>query len=210
MALLFIPTIVNAEVKVLNLKDTLAEKGIEIADENYKETGDQIKIYLFRWSSCSHCYDFLVYLNSIVSEYGHMFKLRSYETITNSDNDAVMKKVKAYFNESTDSGVPFIVIGNKTFTGYSSRKDEDILKAIKEEYESSERFDVFDAMESSQTTTNITSTTTTTTTSKTPETTKKANKVVEYIQNNVIYIAAGIVVIILLVLLFRKGNNRAE
>ena len=147
VALLLVPVLVSAEVKVLDLKDTLEDKGITLADENYKETDDQIKIYLFRWSGCSHCYDFLVYLNSLVPEYGHMFKLRSYETTTNEDNEAVMKKVKEYFNDGDKPGVPYIVIGDTTFYGYSERMDEQILTAIKSEYDKTDRFDVFDALE---------------------------------------------------------------
>ena len=147
MSILFIPLFVNAEVKVLGLKDTLEEKGITIADSNYSETNEQIKIYLFRWSSCSHCYDFLVYLNSIIPEYGEMFKLRSYETTTNSDNQLVMEKVKKYFGEADKTGVPYIVIGKKTFYGFGDSMKNDIIEAIKTEYETSEKFDVFDALE---------------------------------------------------------------
>lgn len=145
--LAFIPIMVNAEVHVLNLRDTLEEKGITISDENYKETEDQIKIYLFRWSNCIHCYDFLNYLNSILPEYGYMFKLRSYETSTNSDNEAIMAKIQAFFKESDNNGVPYIIIGNKTIYGYSSRMDETILSAIQKEYKSKKRYDVFDEME---------------------------------------------------------------
>ena len=147
MVIAFIPTFVKAEVKVLNLRDTLAEKEITIADENYKETDEQIKIYLFRWSSCSHCYDFLTYLNSLVPEYGHMFKLRSYETTTNSDNEKVMKKVKKYFGDEEKEGVPYIVIGENTFYGFGTSSEEKVKEAIKKEFESGTRFDVFDAME---------------------------------------------------------------
>lgn len=147
MILAFMPTFVKAEVKVLNLRDTLEEKEITIADENYKETDEQIKIYLFRWSSCSHCYDFLTYLNTLVPEYGHMFKLRSYETTMNSDNEGVMEKVKKYFGDEEKTGVPYIVIGENTFYGFGDSSKEKILDAIKSEFESSNRFDVFDAME---------------------------------------------------------------
>ena len=147
MMIAFIPSFVKAEVKVLDLKDTLTEKGITIADDNYKETEDQIKVYLFRWSSCSHCYDFLVYLNTLVPEYGHMFKLRSYETTTNEDNDAVMKKVKKYFGDEDKTGVPYIIIGESTFYGFGDNSKDKIKEAIKAEYESTNRFDVFEELE---------------------------------------------------------------
>lgn len=146
-ALLLVPIIVRAEVKVLDLRDTLEEKEITIADNNYKENDEQIKIYLFRWASCSHCYDFLVYLNSLVPEYGHMFKLRSYETTTNQDNNAVMEKVKKYFGDGDKGGVPYIVIGKETFYGFGESSKNKIVDAIKSLYESKDRFDVFDALE---------------------------------------------------------------
>lgn len=182
-ALLFIPSLVNAEVQVLDLKETLEEKGITIKDENYKETDEQIKIYLFRWSGCSHCYDFLVYLNSLVPEYGHMFKLRSYETTTNADNEAVMKKVKEYFGDGNKSGVPYIVIGDTTFYGYSERMDDSILEAIKTEYEKTKRFDVFDALEEKE---------------------SKKNP------NDGLYIIIPIVVIILGAIVIGKVKNKTE
>lgn len=155
IALTLVPTLVKADVKVLDLKDTLEEKEITIADKNYKETDKQIKIYLFRWTSCSHCYDFLVYLNSLVPEYGYMFKLRSYETTTNQDNNAVMGKVKKYFGDGNKTGVPYIVIGNETFYGFGESSKKGIVDAIKSLYESKVKFDVFDALEEKENINNL-------------------------------------------------------
>lgn len=140
------PVNVNAEVKVMDLTETLQDKGITPAFNDYKETDKQVKVYLFRWANCGHCYDFLEYLNSITKDYGYMFKLRSYETSMNEDNEAVYAKVGKYFNH-TGNGVPFIVIGDKYIYGFGEDSKEEFISYLKAEYEKTKRFDVFEEMD---------------------------------------------------------------
>ena len=144
--MIILPTSGNADTQALNLKDTIEAEKFTFADDTYKETDDQVMIYLFRGDGCSHCYDFLEYLNSIVAEYGYMFKMRSYEIWDNPDNAALQTKVRNFFGE-TKSGVPYIIIGKSTFRGFGESTGEKILTAIKSEYESEDRYDVFEEME---------------------------------------------------------------
>lgn len=143
---LFIPTMVSASTEVLDFKDTLASEGIELKYEDYKETDDQVKIYLFRSDGCIHCRDFLNFLNDNAKEIGNKFKLRSFE-VSNSDNQKVKEDVISYFS-LTAPGTPLIVIGESTFYGFSvASSGEKVLKAINEEYEAKEKFDIIDALE---------------------------------------------------------------
>lgn len=146
LILFLIPLYVNANVKVMNLKDTLEYKDITPLFDDYEETTDQVTIYLFYSLSCPHCTDFLNYLNEITKENGYMFKLRSYEVSNNEDNYNVYKKVGTYLGQQK-FGVPYIVIGESTFYGFGEKDEENVLKAIKEEYNAVENYDVFDHLD---------------------------------------------------------------
>ena len=129
-----------------NLEETLTEEQIEHDLSKYKENDKQVTIYMFRGSGCGYCKKFLTFLNSIVDEYGEFFKLESYEVWADKKNAALMEEV-ADVLETTISGVPFIIIGDQTFPGYSDRYDESIKKAIKDLYNSKERYDIFEELE---------------------------------------------------------------
>ena len=144
------PIIANADTQTLNLNDTLIAEDITPEYEDYKETEEQVTIYLFRGAGCTHCYDFLTYLNSITKEYGNMFKLRSFEVYNNQDNAALKDKVAKFFKEKAD-GVPYIIIGENTFYGFSDDMKEKVLKSIKNEYNAEVKYDIFDEMDKNET-----------------------------------------------------------
>ncbi|MBE6155254.1 MAG: hypothetical protein E7164_00665 [Firmicutes bacterium] len=125
-----------------NFEQTLAEEGIEKAYDSYKENDKQAIIYLFRGKGCSFCKAFLTYLNSITDEYGKYFKLVSYEVWQNTDNKSLMNDVAKFLDEPA-GGVPYIVIGDQVFVGYTQQYNESIQKAIKDLYDSEEKYDVF-------------------------------------------------------------------
>ena len=144
------PIIARADTQTLNLNDTLIAEDITPEYEDYKETEEQVTIYLFRGAGCTHCYDFLTYLNSITKEYGNMFKLRSFEVYNNQDNAALKDKVAKFFKEEAD-GVPYIIIGENTFYGFSDDMKEKVLKSIKNEYNAEVKYDIFDEMDKNET-----------------------------------------------------------
>ena len=135
----------GVEYTYKNLKETLSEESIELAYPKYKETDDQITIYMFRGIGCGYCQAFLKFINSITEEYGEKFKLKSYEVWQTANNGELMVEVSEFLGEEA-GGVPFIVIGDKAFPGYAEVYDEEIKTAIDELYESKNRYDVFDAM----------------------------------------------------------------
>lgn len=143
---LFIPTMVSASTEALDLKDTLISEGIEIKSEDYKESDDQIIVYLFRSDGCIHCRDFLNFLNDNIDKIGDKFKLRSFE-VSNPDNQKVKEDVISYFS-LTAPGTPLIIIGESHFYGFSAASSgEKVLKAIEAEYEAEEKFDIIDVLE---------------------------------------------------------------
>ena len=134
------------DYNTLNLEDTLKEESIDLEFDNYEETDDQITIYLFRGKGCGYCRAFLTFLNSITEEYGKYFKLVSFETWNDTQNKDLLNETSTFLGESINYAVPYIIIGEKTFNGYTSDWDEDIKDAIMDQYESKDRYDVFEEM----------------------------------------------------------------
>ncbi len=117
-----------------NFKETLEAEGMTLENPDYKEDDKQAIIYMFRGDGCGYCRAFLTFLNSISKEYGKYFRLVSFEVWSDSNNSALFNKVPLVTNE-TASGVPYVIIGEKVFAGYSERYNEDIKKAIKAQYD---------------------------------------------------------------------------
>lgn len=135
----------------MNLDEALTQEKIEHDFKNYKETDDQITIYLFRGYGCGYCRNFLTFLNSIVGEYGKYFKVVSYETWYNQDNYNLMVEVSSFLGQPAQ-GVPYVIIGNQIFPGYASSYDDKIKEAIKNLYDTKkeDRYDVMKEYEKSK------------------------------------------------------------
>jgi len=150
VGILFLPISAYAKQKeynTLDLKGTLAAENIKEEFKSYKPNKDAITIYMFRGNGCGYCRAFLTFLNGITEEYGKYFKLVSYEVWNDQNNGTLMNEVSTFMGAQA-TGVPYIVIGDKTFAGYSSEYDEDIKKAIKDLYETKpkKRYDVMKKM----------------------------------------------------------------
>ncbi len=149
LVVMILPTHVFAdEVKGENLDEILTSKNITHDFSNYSENDDQAIVYLFYGQSCGYCQKFLEFLNSIIPEYGKYFKVVGYEVWSNSSNADLMDKAAKVLDKSAD-GVPFIVIGDQVFTGYSSSYDEKIKSAIKSLYDTKKdaRYDILKEIE---------------------------------------------------------------
>ena len=133
-----------SDYKTLGLKEVLAEEQIEMKYKDYKETDDQITIYLFRGNGCGYCRSFLNFLNDNAEEYGKYFKVVAFEVWYDEANSDLLNKVASFMGTSA-SGVPFIVIGDQVFPGYASSYDDGIKSAITTLYDSKDRYDVFEA-----------------------------------------------------------------
>lgn len=128
-----------------NFVDTLKDEEIELINKDYKENDKQAIIYMFRGKGCGFCRKFLEFLNSISTEYGQYFKLVSFEVWNDQTNAGLFKKVPLVTDEPA-GGVPYIIIGEKVFGGYASDYDEDIKKAIMNQY-NDPSYDVMEKLE---------------------------------------------------------------
>ncbi len=104
---------------------------------------EKINIYFFKGDGCPHCEEAEEFFNSIKDEFGKYYNLVDYETWYDKENADLMKKVAAKLGEEA-SGVPYIIIGKKTWNGYASSYNDDITSTIKKEFnkKSNDRYDV--------------------------------------------------------------------
>ena len=144
------------DYKSLNFTETLEAEEIDLKYTSYKETDDQVTIYLFRGQGCSYCRGFLNFLNDNAEDLGKYFKVVSYEVWKDTNNAKLLTEVSEYLEQPAD-GVPYIIIGDQVFAGFTeSAYGEKVKEAITTLYKTdkSERYDVFDQMEKNPKTTN--------------------------------------------------------
>lgn len=109
----------------------------------------KVNVYLFRGEGCPHCEEAIEWFNDTLSndeEYSNYYELVQYEVWYDQDNSELMSQVaKALDTEA--SGVPFIVIGDKYFSGFSATSSpEKIKSAIKESYNNKDYQDVVESV----------------------------------------------------------------
>lgn len=98
-------------------------------------SNEKITVHIFRGEGCGYCKAALSFFDSIEEEYGKYYELEEHEVWYDEDNATLMSNVASYFNEEVN-GVPYIIIGDKTFQGYTESYNDEIKQAIKDAYES--------------------------------------------------------------------------
>ncbi len=123
----------------------------EETETTSKEDTNKVNVYFFRGDGCSHCAEAEEFFDSIQEEYGKYFNLVDYETWYNEENSKLMEKVAGELGDEV-SGVPYIIIGEKTWNGYTSEYGDEIKETIKKEYKKakSDRYDVIKVLNGSQ------------------------------------------------------------
>ena len=116
------------------------------ADEEQNTTEgakEEVNLYFFRGEGCPHCEEAEEWFKSIEEEYGSMFKIVDYEVWNNQDNAKLMEDV-ANARDEEASGVPYIIIGNKSWNGFAEDYEQEIIDQIKSEYDksTSDRYDI--------------------------------------------------------------------
>ena len=118
--------------------------GVFAEEETTATEPSKVTVYFFRGEGCSHCAEAEEWFNSIQEEYGSYFKVVDYETWYNTENAELMQKVaKARGEEAT--GVPYIIIGNKSWNGFAQDYAPEMIQQITSEYNKAEK-DRYDIM----------------------------------------------------------------
>lgn len=102
----------------------------------------KINIYVFWGDGCPHCEELNSFFNNLDDKYKSYFNIYSFEVWNDDENNELMNKMASKLNEEA-AGVPYIIIGKKTFTGYLSSMDKKIKKAILDEYNNKGANDVY-------------------------------------------------------------------
>lgn len=98
----------------------------EVVDKKVEE--GKINLYLFHSDNCPHCKKEKEFLKAIESKYQNV-NIYMFEVSKNRENSSLMKSVKTLMGEN-ESGVPFTVIGEKSFLGYNEFVGNQIEKTI--------------------------------------------------------------------------------
>lgn len=104
----------------------------KIEDITFKK--NKVNIYLFWGNGCPHCEEEFEFLESIKDKYGKYFNLYAFETWYNDDNRSLMNEFLKGMGDKK-GGVPYTVIGDESFTGFSSSYEEKIIEAIMDKYD---------------------------------------------------------------------------
>lgn len=128
----------NATVSNSQSETVAKLQKMKASDIKYDET--KINVYIFWGDGCSHCKALGNFIKEIEPEYSKYFDLYTLEVWYDSENSQLMAKTAETLNERL-SGVPFMIIGDKSYFGYNPADNEGIKQAIKEAYASPERFD---------------------------------------------------------------------
>lgn len=112
------------------------------------EEKQKVTIYMFRGEGCPHCEEALEWFDSLDETTKNKINLVQYETWYNKENSELMKRVATALGEDSKSlGVPYIIIADKTYIGFTETYKEPILAQIKELYGKEDTFDVMQHLE---------------------------------------------------------------
>ena len=98
-----------------------------IAICNIKAEDNLVNLYLFYSKTCPHCEKKKKMLDSIKDDYKNL-RIYKYE-LSEDNNSEIFKNVATLFDLNV-SGVPFTIIGEKTFIGYGENSKKTIIGCI--------------------------------------------------------------------------------
>lgn len=145
---LIMPFAVFAEEEASNNDENTTEE----ASSNDNSDSKKVNVYFFRGEGCSHCAEAEEWFDSIKEEYSEYYNLIDYEVWYNTDNSDLMKKVADARGEEAE-GVPYIIIGDKSWNGFDSSYEEDMINQIKSVYaqDVKDRYDIMTLLTDSKT-----------------------------------------------------------
>ena len=117
----------------------------KMTESDIKPSKDKVNVYIFWGDGCPHCKHLAEFLNAKKGEIGDKINLYSFEVWYNSANLTFMKNFGKFLGENP-KGVPYLIIGEKTFSGLAE-SDQDtknqIISLINSEYQKSLKTDKY-------------------------------------------------------------------
>ncbi len=124
--------------EALKEETTTQNKNVQLESVTREE--NKVNIYFFWGDGCPHCEEEFKFFESIKEDYGKLYNLYPFEVWYNKENKENLDVFASQMND-TINGVPYTIIGNKTFKGFKESYKEEWIKAI--ETESKKDFDVY-------------------------------------------------------------------
>lgn len=114
-------------------------------EADIKSSKDKLNIYIFWGDGCPHCKHLAEFLGEKQSEIGDKISLYTFEVWKDKNNLAFLKSFGKFLGENP-KGVPYIIIGNKTYSGFSETDEEtkqEIINLIKTEASKTDKTDKY-------------------------------------------------------------------
>lgn len=116
-------------IKIFALSDNYVDKVYKIVD--VKQDDNKVNLYLFYGAECPHCEEEREWLEDIKKKYKDKLNIYEFEVWHDKDNSKLMKEVGKVFNYNP-TGVPFTVIGDNYYMGFSDVTSSRIESKMKE------------------------------------------------------------------------------
>lgn len=116
-------------LNIFALSDNYIDKVSSITETEVNDK--KINIYLFKGDGCPHCKEEEQWLESIKQEYDEYINIYKFEVWYNDTNAKMLDEVKKEFGSHSTS-IPFTVIGEYYYTGFSDVTASEIENKIKE------------------------------------------------------------------------------
>jgi len=114
-------------------------------ETDIKPSKDKLNIYIFWGDGCPHCKHLAEFLGEKQSEIGDKISLYTFEVWKNKNNLSFLKSFGKFLGENP-KGVPYIIIGDKTYSGFSETDEEtkqEIIDLIKTEASKTDKIDKY-------------------------------------------------------------------
>ncbi len=114
-------------------------------EADIKPSKDKLNIYIFWGDGCPHCKHLAEFLGEKQSEIGDKISLYTFEVWKDKNNLAFLKSFGKFLGENP-KGVPYIIIGNKIYSGFSETDEEtkqEIINLIKTEASKTDKIDKY-------------------------------------------------------------------
>lgn len=114
-------------------------------EADIKSSKDKLNIYIFWGDGCPHCKHLAEFLGEKQSEIGDKISLYTFEVWKDKNNLSFLKSFGKFLGENP-KGVPYIIISNKTYSGFSETDEEtkqEIINLIKTEASKTDKIDKY-------------------------------------------------------------------
>ena len=116
-------------INIYAISDKYIDKVSEITETKIED--NKINLYLFKGAECPHCAEEKKWLKTIEEDYKDYINIYEFEVWHNEENARKLSQVKEKMKSTTNS-VPFTVIGNYYFVGFSETTASNMENKIKE------------------------------------------------------------------------------